>query len=89
MKYPKPFGERILVKKDKLEIKGIILSNQPPKNEGDIVAIGEDTKEKPMRLSVGQKVLFSGYGTTLIEMPEDKDNQYLLMNQNDVLAILS
>lgn len=90
MNYPKPFGERILVKREKIETKsGIIITEKASKNEGEVVAIGCDTKDKPMKLSVGYKVLFSGYGTTIVNIEEDKDNQYLLMNQNDVLAILS
>jgi co-chaperonin GroES (HSP10) len=90
MKYPQPFGERILVRRHKIESKGcIIMPGQSSKNEGKIVALGEDTKEKPMRLSLGYNIMFSGYGTTVIEIPEDKDNQYLLMSQNDVLAILT
>lgn len=88
--YPKPFGERILVKRSKIETKqGILITSSCVKNEGEIVAVGEDRKDFPMRLSVGQNVLFSGYGMTLAEIEEDKDNTYYLMNQNDVLAVLS
>ena len=86
MNYPKPFGERILVKRKKSESKIIITSDI--KNEGEVVALGEDTKDKPMRLQLGQQVMFTGYGMTTIPIEEDKDNTYLLMMQNDVIAIL-
>lgn len=87
MNYPKPFGERILVKRKKIERKIIIESERI--NEGEIVAVGEDRKDAPMRLNVGDKVMFTGYGTTNISIDEDKENQYLLMLQGDVLAVLS
>jgi len=88
MSYPKPFGERILVKRKKIDAGKIIVTNEI-KNEGEIIALGDDTKDKPMRLSIGQHVMFSGYGITTIPIEDDKENTYLLMNQNDVIAILS
>lgn len=87
MNYPKPFGDRILVKRKKSESKIIITSDI--KNEGVVVALGEDTKEKPMRLQLGQNVMFTGYGMTTISMADDKENTYLLMMQNDVIAVLT
>lgn len=81
-----PFGERILVKRRKIETK--IIMTTDIKNEGEIIAVGEDRKDVPMRLKVGQIVLFSGYGMTQVVIDEDKENSYYLMGQNDVLAII-
>jgi len=90
MKYPKPFGEKILVKRDKVENTGkLLFSTNVPKNEGIIVEVGCDTKEKPMRVEIGQHIMFSGYGLTKVPIDEDKENEYILMNQSDILAILN
>jgi len=85
MKYPIPFGERILVKRRKIESKIIIQSDKI--NEGEIIALG-DKIERPTILYVGQNIIFTGYGITKVTIEEDKDNDYILMNKNDILAIL-
>ena len=86
MKYPKPFGEKILIRRKKSAQQIIITSEV--ENEGEIVAVGDGTEKHSMRLSVGQNVMFRGYGMRQIPIAEDKDNAYLLCEQDDVLMIM-
>lgn len=85
----KPIGERILLKPVKVEEKtanGIILSASSVKedsNLGEIVEIGN--LEKYSMLQVGMKVFYTRLAGTEVEVEEGK---YLLMNAEDVLAII-
>ncbi len=87
MKYPKPLGTHILVRRKKLD-QGIIITRETC-NEGEIVAVGEGKEKEKMLLSVGQNVMFeAAYGLKQIPIADDKESQYLLMDQDDVLVIL-
>jgi chaperonin GroES len=92
----KPLGDRILVKRAKaIQTKGGILlpdSAQEKPKQGDVLAVGPGsfTKEgefKKLELKIGDKVLFSSYSGTEVKT-EDKENEYLIMSQDDVLAII-
>ena len=54
--------------------------------KGEVVAVGEGTKDEKMVLKAGDTVLFGKYAGTEIEVGEEK---YLIMRQSDVLAILA
>ncbi|WP_291258781.1 co-chaperone GroES [Fusobacterium sp.] len=85
----KPIGERILVKLVKLEektVSGIILpgSNDKEKsNIGEVIAVGKG--EKVSEIIVGDKVVYSKFSGTEIKDGEDR---YLILNIEDVLAIV-
>ncbi len=49
------------------------------------MAAGDGTKDEPMVLAVGMEVLFGKYAGTEIELEGTK---YLMMRQNDILAII-
>jgi chaperonin GroES len=87
MKYPKPFGDRILVKRKVTERKIVIVNDI--KNEGTIVAIGDGTTQNPMTLKVGDEVYYQSFRVEEMQVEEDRDGCYLLMTQADVLAILN
>lgn len=91
----KPLGARILVKRNqKLTSKqGILLpeSSQEAPKEGVVVAVGEgiileDGSQERLDVKVGDQVLFSSYAGT--EVPSGPEGEYLIMNQDDVLAIV-
>ncbi len=91
----KPLYDRLLVKPVKeQEVKkgGIIIPDTAKERpqEGKIVEVGEgkvtdDGKLIPLKVKKGQKILFSKYAGTEFEMDNE---QYLIMRESDVLAII-
>ena len=86
----KPIGERVLLKPIKKEEKtksGILLSskssNTDTKNEAEVVALGKG--EKLEGIKVGDKVIFNKFSGTEIE---DGDIKYLIVNADDILAVI-
>lgn len=91
----KPFGERIVVKQKEEELttaSGIVLAKQAEKKfEGVIVAAGQGAildngTVRPMTVKVGDTILFGEYSGQKFKY-EDED--YLLMNEKDVIGILN
>ncbi|PCI75459.1 co-chaperone GroES [Candidatus Aerophobetes bacterium] len=91
----KPLGSRILVKRDKkLKSKsGILLpeSSQEAPKEAVVIAVGqghilEDGSTEPLDIKVGDNILFKSYAGT--EVPSDGEGEYLIMNQDDILAVI-
>ncbi len=91
----RPLGDRVLVKRVSEQEKtkgGIVLPDTAKEKpqRGEIVAVGEgkltdDGKRIPMNVKVGDKVIFAKYAGTEIELD---DEEYLLMSESDILAIL-
>ncbi len=89
-----PLGDRIIVKAvEPKEIKksGIIIpetAKEKPQ-EGLVVATGkgktEDGKLVPMEIKTGDTVLYGKYSGTEIKI---NDEEYLIMNEADVLGIV-
>ena len=86
----KPIGERVLLKPIKKEEKtksGILLSskssNTDTKNEAEVVALGKG--EKLEGIKVGDRVIFNKFSGNEIE---DGDIKYLIVNADDILAVI-
>ena len=86
----KPIGERVLLKPIKKEEKtksGILLSskssNTDTKNQAEVIALGKG--EKLEGIKVGDKVIFNKFSATEIE---DGDIKYLIVNADDILAVI-
>lgn len=85
----RPIGERVLVKAIKVEEKtasGIILPGAGDKekpNMAEVIAIGKG--EKLADIKVGDKVVYAKFAGTEIKDGEDK---YIVLNIEDVLAII-
>ncbi|MEM7361687.1 MAG: co-chaperone GroES [Bacteroidota bacterium] len=87
----KPTEDRIVVTPEPAEEKtasGIIIpkNDQEKSHIGTIFAVGPGTKDNPMTLKVGDRVLCSQYGYTEVTLDEQK---YLILRSSDVLAKLS
>ncbi len=87
----KPLADRVLIAPAKAEEKtvaGIIIPDTAKEKplKGEVVAVGEGTKDEKMVLKAGDQVLFGKYAGTEIEVGDEK---YLIMRQSDVLAILA
>jgi len=91
----RPIGERILVKRLDAEEKtkgGIYLPDNAKEKptQGRIVALGDgkllkDGTRAKFQIAVGDKVVFNSYAGTDIKVGTE---EYLLMSESDVLAIL-
>lgn len=85
----RPIGERVLVKPVKVEEKtasGIILPGVGDKerpNMAEVIAIGKG--EKLEDIKVGEKVVYSKFSGTEIK---DGDEKYLVLNIEDILAVV-
>ena len=86
----KPIGERVLLKPIKKEEKtksGILLSskstNTDTQNQAEVIALGKG--EKLEGIKVGDKVIFNKFSATEIE---DGDIKYLIVNADDILAVI-
>jgi chaperonin GroES len=53
--------------------------------QGEVVAVGNGTKDEEMVLKVGDQVLYGKYAGTELEYEGKK---YLIMRQSDVVAVL-
>jgi chaperonin GroES len=90
-----PLGDRVVVKALELDEKtrsGIVLPDTAKEKpqEGEVVATGEgrtlDSGEKvAVSVEPGQRILFAKYAGTEIKLGDD---EYLILSEKDVLAIL-
>lgn len=86
----KPLADRVLIKPADAEEKtasGIIIPDSAKEKplKGEVIAVGQGTKDEEMVLKEGDKVLYGKYAGTEIELD---DTKYLIMRQSDVLAII-
>lgn len=86
----KPLADRVLVKPALAEEKtvgGIIIPDSAKEKplKGEVIAVGNGTKDEQMVLKAGDKVLYGKYAGTEIELDGE---QFLIMRQSDVLEII-
>jgi len=91
----RPLGDRVLVRRLEAEEKtagGIVLpdaAKEKPR-EAEVVAVGdgrvkEDGSRVPMRLKVGDRVVFGSFAGTEVKLG---DEELLILREDDVLAII-
>ncbi len=85
----KPLADRVLIKSAPAEEKigGIFIPDTAKEKplRGQVVAVGDGTKDEQMVLKEGDTVLYGKYAGTEIEVELEK---YLIMRQSDVLAVI-
>ena len=91
----RPLHDRVLVRRVEAEEKtagGIIIPDTAKEKpqEGKVIAVGtgkvtEDGKRLGLDVKVGDKILFGKYSGSEVKV-DDKD--YLIMREEDILAIL-
>ncbi len=91
----RPLQDRILVKRieeEEVSSGGIIIpdSAKEKPQEGKVISvgkgkIGEDGKVQPLDVKKGDKVLFSKYGGTEIQVGGE---EHLIIREDDVLGVL-
>jgi len=92
----KPLGNRVLVQRSKVKASkgGILLPDtaQEKPKEGKIIAAGpgkvnDDGQLEQLSVKVGDTILFGSYaGTEVKGMGED--DEYLILNEDEILAII-
>lgn len=90
-----PLFDRVVVKKmvaEETTASGIVLPGQADKEkpgQGEVIAVGPggivDGKEIKMQVKAGDKVLYSKYAGSDVEIDGEK---FVVIKQNDVLAIM-
>lgn len=90
----KPLFDRVVlqtIENEKESKGGILLPSvaQEKSQLANVVAVGEgglpDGKEAPMKVKVGDKVLFAKYSGTEIE---ESGKKYIIVRQADILAVV-
>lgn len=86
----KPLADRVLVKPAAAEEKtasGIIIPDSAKEKplKGEVIAVGNGTKDEEMVVKTGDIVLYGKYAGTELELEGEK---YLIMRQSDILAII-
>jgi chaperonin GroES len=89
-----PLSDRVMVKasEDTEQMRGGLFIPDTAKEkpqQGEIIAVGPGRYEKdvrvPMELKVGDKVLYGKYSGTEVTID---NNQYLILRESDVLAVI-
>ncbi|WP_373196372.1 co-chaperone GroES [Mediterraneibacter gnavus] len=89
-----PLGDKIVLKQLEAEEttkSGIVLSGQAKEKpqEAEVIAVGPggmvDGKEVTMQVAVGDKVIYSKYAGTDVELDGE---EYIIVKQNDILAVV-
>ena len=91
----RPLHDRILVERlEEHEVKkgGIIIPDTAKEKpqEGKVIAagngkVGDDGKKIPLDVKAGDRILFGKYSGSEVKL---EDKEYLIMREEDVLAIL-
>jgi chaperonin GroES len=91
----RPLHDRLLVERlEEKEVKkgGIIIPDTAKEkpHEGKVIAVGngkvnDDGKTLPLDVKTGDKILFGKYSGSEVKLD---DKEYLLLREDDVLAIL-
>ena len=90
----KPLADRVVIKRLEAEetTKGGIILTAASKEKPDmsiVVAVGPgglvDGKEVKMEVKVGDQVIYSKYAGNEVKLEEE---EYIIVKQNDILAIL-
>ena len=87
----KPLADRVLILPAPAEEKtigGIIIPDTAKEKplKGEVIAVGNGTKDEEMVLKINDTVLYGKYSGTEVELDGEK---YLIMRQSDVLAVLA
>ena len=85
-----PLADRVLVRPAAAETQtasGIIIPDSAKEKplRGEVLAVGNGTKDEEMVLKAGDRVLYGKYAGTELELDGEK---FLIMRQSDVLAIV-
>ena len=89
-----PLGDRVVLKQliaEETTKSGIVLpgQNKEKPQQAEVVAVGPggmvDGKEIAMQVKVGDQVIYSKYSGTEVKLDDD---EYIIVKQSDILAVI-
>ena len=85
-----PLNDRVVLKQlvaEETTKSGIVLpgQNKEKPQQAEVVAVGPRAEEVKMQVKVGDKVIYSKYSGTDVELDDEK---YVIVKQNDILAVI-
>jgi chaperonin GroES len=89
-----PLGDRVVIKQlvaEETTKSGIVLpgQNKEKPQQAEVIAVGPggvvDGKEVTMQVKVGDKVIYSKYSGTEVEI---EDESLIIVKQSDILAVI-
>ena len=86
----KPLADRVLIlptPAEEVTATGIIIPDSAKEKplKGKVIAVGNGTKDEEMVVKTGDEVLYGKYAGSEVQLEGEK---YIIMRQNDVLAII-
>ena len=91
----RPLGDRVVIEpipREDMTKSGIVLPDTAKEKpqEGKVIAagngkVGDDGKKIPLDVKAGDRILFGKYSGSEVKV---EDKEYLIMREEDVLAIL-
>ena len=91
----RPLHDRVIIKRLEEERKtasGIVIPDTAAEkpDQGEVLAVGpgkknEDGKVTPVDVKVGDKILFGKYSGSEVQV---EDKEYLILREDDILAVL-
>lgn len=86
----KPLADRVLIEPQEAQTKtagGIYIPDTAKEKpqQGKVIAVGPGKKDEPMEVKAGDVVLYGKYAGTEVSV---EDKKYLIVKQQDILAIL-
>jgi len=85
-----PLADRVIIQQAEAETttaSGIIIPDtaQEKPQKGTVIAVGKGTKDNPMTVKVGDKILYGKYAGTELKY---NGSDYMIMKESDILAII-
>ncbi len=85
-----PLGDRVVLKQlvaEETTKSGIVLpgQNKEKPQQAEVIAVGPGTEEVKMEVKVGDNVIYSKYAGTEVKLDNE---EYIIVKQNDILAII-
>ncbi len=96
----KPLGDRVVIKKldsgEETTSSGLVVVGTDPNDKhvkGEVVAVGpgkvQGSSHVPVGVEVGDTVLYhKHYGTDIGSFHESASNQYLILHEEDIIAVV-
>ncbi len=86
----RPLGDRVILKTledEAVTSSGIVLANTQKEKpfKAVVLAVGPGNEDVTMEVKVNDKVIYSKYSGTEVELDKEK---YIVVKQNDILAII-
>ena len=85
-----PLADRVIIQQAEAETttaSGIIIPDtaQEKPQKGTVIAVGNGTKDNPMTVKIGNKILYGKYAGTELK---HNGSDYMIMKESDILAII-